>query len=47
MDANLGNNPLYVWWNLLEARDIIKEGSIWKVGDGKSIEISTHKLFEI
>ena len=43
MDANLGNNPLYVWWNSLEARDIIKEGSIWKVGDGKSIEISTHK----
>ena len=43
MDANLGNNPLYMWWNLLEARDIIREGSIWKVGDGKSIEISTHK----
>ena len=43
MDAGLGNNPSYVWRSLLAAKDIIREGSIWKVGDGRSIEVSTHK----
>ena len=31
MDAELGNNPSYVWRSLLAARDIIIEGSKWKV----------------
>ena len=43
MDAVLGSNPSYVWRSLLAAREIIREGSIWKVGDGKKIELSTHK----
>ena len=43
MDAVLGNNPSYVWHSLLAAREIIREGSIWKVGDGRKIEVSTHK----
>ena len=43
MDAVLGNNPSYVWRSLLAARDIISEGSIWKVGDGRNILVSTHK----
>lgn len=42
MDANLGNNPSYVWRSLLAARDIIKEGSMWMVGDGRTIEVSTY-----
>ena len=43
LDADLGNNPSYVWRSLLAARDIITEGSLWKVGDGRHIEVSTHK----
>ena len=43
MDAEMGNNPSYVWRSLLVARDIIKEGSKWQVGDGSYIEVSTHK----
>ena len=33
----LGPNPSYVWRSLLAARDIIRAGSQWKVGDGKKI----------
>ena len=42
-DAVLGKNPSHVCRSLLAARDIISEGSIWKVGDGRNILISTHK----
>ncbi|XP_075674872.1 putative mitochondrial protein AtMg00310 [Castanea sativa] len=42
MDAELGINPSYVWRSLLAARDVIIEGSKWKVGDGRSIGVLTH-----
>ena len=32
-----------MWHSLLAARDIIREGMRWKVGDGSSIEVSTQK----
>ena len=43
METKLSNNPSYVWRSLLAARDLIREGSIWQVGDGRTIEVSTHK----
>ena len=43
LDAELGRNPSYVWRSLLAARDVIIEGSKWKVGDGRSIGVTTHK----
>ena len=43
MDAEVGSNPSYVWRSLLGARDLIKEGSKWQVGDGTYINVSTHK----
>ena len=42
MEAELGNNQSYVWQSLLGARDILKEGTQWKVGDGQSISVSAH-----
>ena len=33
MDVEIGSNPSYVWRSLLIARDLIKEGSKWQVGD--------------
>ena len=33
----------YVWRHLLAARDVIKKGSKWQVGDESYIEVSTHK----
>ena len=43
MDVELGNNSPFVWWSLLAAMDIIKEGSRWRVGDGRAIEVLTQK----
>ena len=34
MDAELGANPSMVWRSLLQAHDVIWEGSIWQVGNG-------------
>ena len=43
MDAELGSNPSYVWRSLLAAREIIWEGSRWRVWDGNTIGVTTHK----
>ena len=43
MDANVGNNPSFVWRSLLQARDIITEGGAWKIGDGETVGIDSHK----
>ena len=43
MDTGLGNNPSYVWRSLLTVREIIREGAVWKVGDGRKIVVSKHK----
>ena len=42
MDAVLGSNPSYVWRSLLAARDVLKEGAYWRVGDGRHIGVLTH-----
>ena len=43
MEAELGSNPSTVWRSLLQAQDIIREGTILEVGDEKSVSIRTHK----
>ena len=43
LDAELGANPSMVWWSLLQAWDVLREGSIWQVGNGQTIGINTHK----
>ena len=43
MEAKLGPNPSFVWRSLLQAHDVIMERSVWEVGDGRSISISSHK----
>ena len=39
MEAELGNNPLFVWQSLLSAREVIGAATKWKVGDGRSIDV--------
>ena len=43
MEAELGSNLSMVWRSLLQACNVIREGSVWEVGDGRSIGISSHK----
>ena len=43
MEAELGHNPSYVCRSLLAARDIIRAGSQWKVGDGRRIKVAVDK----
>ena len=43
LEAKLGSNPSYVWRSLLQAQDVLLEGSTWKVGSGSSVDIATHK----
>ncbi|KAL0002033.1 hypothetical protein SO802_015814 [Lithocarpus litseifolius] len=35
--------PCLVWRSLLEARELIKAGTAWHVGDGQSIEVNDHR----
>ena len=43
MEAELGHNPSYVWRSLLSAQELLREGSIWRVGDGRTIGVRSHK----
>ena len=43
MDVELGSNPSFVRRSLLQARELLQEGSAWKIGDGKTVGIDSHK----
>ena len=43
LEVELGCNPSDVWHSLLNAKELIRVGSIWKIGDGCSVGIQTHK----
>ena len=42
MEVELGNNPSFVWHSLLAVKDLIKAGSQWQIGDGKTIGVTSH-----
>lgn len=37
LEARMGCNPSYVWRSLLAVRDVIIQGSRWRVGDSRQI----------
>jgi hypothetical protein len=39
MDSVLGNRPSYAWRSIWNAKKLLSEGLIWRVGDGMSIKI--------
>ena len=43
MKAELGSNPSYVWRSLLQAKELIREGFAWPIGDGEIEEVASHK----
>ncbi|XP_042969072.1 uncharacterized protein LOC122301754 [Carya illinoinensis] len=43
LDVKLGTKASLIWRSIWGARDLIKEGMRWRVGDGKKIKIWGHK----
>ncbi|KAL8131281.1 hypothetical protein AgCh_007272 [Apium graveolens] len=39
MDAQIGNNPSFVWRSIWEAKHVIAAGMRWKIGSGNSVNI--------
>lgn len=39
LNAKLGRNPSLIWRSLWGAMDLLKEGLVWRVGNGKDINI--------
>jgi hypothetical protein len=39
LEAKLGSRPSLAWRSILTARELLKDGLQWRVGDGKKIKI--------
>lgn len=42
-DASVLSKCSYVWRSILQAREAIQKGAIWRVGDGASIKVWDHR----
>lgn len=39
IQAKLGGSPSFIWRSVMEARQVISAGSMWRIGTGKDIDI--------
>lgn len=39
LEANLGNNPSFIWRSIWEAKNVVKAGVRWKLGSGVSVRV--------
>jgi hypothetical protein len=39
LKANLGSRPSFAWISILAAKDLFKEGIMWRIDDVKSVSI--------
>jgi ribonuclease HI len=39
LEANIGRKPSYAWRSIWNSKTLLKEGLIWRVGDGRTIRI--------
>lgn len=39
LESSLGRRPSYAWQSIWNARKLLREGLVWRVGDGRSIKI--------
>jgi hypothetical protein len=46
LQARLGNNPPYAWRNIIQARQVLEKGLMWRVGNGASIRIKGDKWLQ-
>ena len=37
--ASLGHNPSYTWRSIMAAQELVKEGVMWKVGNGRDLMV--------
>ena len=42
LDAPMPTNCFYAWKSILQSRRVIQKGAIWRVGDGRNIDIYNH-----
>ncbi|XP_073019495.1 uncharacterized mitochondrial protein AtMg00310-like [Primulina eburnea] len=43
MEAQLGNNPSFIWRSFVWGRELLREGLYWRIGDGKHIGVFHHR----
>lgn len=39
LEGSLGNKPSFAWRSILNARQLLNQGLVWRVGDGRSIKV--------
>jgi hypothetical protein len=43
LEANIGKRPSFAWWNIIRSCDLLREGLIWRMGNGRKIRIWTNR----
>ena len=43
LEAKDSNSNSYAWKSILSARDVIRKGMVWCIGDGQSVRIKEDK----
>ena len=39
MEATTPSSAFYAWKSIIRGREVIRRGAIWRIGDGKSVDI--------
>ena len=37
--ASVGHNPSYTWRSIMVAQELVKEGVMWRVGNGRDVKV--------
>ena len=43
LEANPSVNRSYAWKSILSARDVVRKGMVWRIGDGKKVSLKEDK----
>ena len=47
LDAKDSNTGSYAWKSILGARDVIRKGMVWRIGNGQSVRIKEDKWLPV
>lgn len=45
LDAPIHSKCSYTWRSIMQAREVIQRGVVWRIGDGKGIDIWDQRCF--